>query len=78
MPIYEYRCASAHTVERIRKYEERDDELTCGECGTPMGRLFSAHHRQPDGIYSYDHPIGDAEKFDRKWEGMKAEREGRG
>lgn len=66
MPIYEYRCGEGHLTERIRKYAERDEPLACERCSTPTQRIFSAHHAEPDGIYSYEPNIGSAADFERK------------
>lgn len=81
-PIYEYRCPHGHTTQRLRKYEKRDEPVACagcivasGECGVPMGRIFSAHHAPPDGIYSYCPNIGDPEKHARRDEQIAKRRE---
>ena len=47
MAIYEYKCPFGHTVELIRKMDERDDTVGCGGCALadptgptiPMTRL---------------------------------------
>lgn len=73
MPIYEYVCPAGHRSEELRKYEERDTPLECFECERPdvmMRRHFSAHHKQPDGMYSYAPNIGDPAKFDRNVAGI--------
>lgn len=33
MPLYRYRCASGHSVEKLHKYAERPVEMTCPTCG---------------------------------------------
>lgn len=71
MPLYEYRCQEGHESEELRKYEERDDALACPECGGDMHRIVSAHHRQPDGIYSYEPNIGDPKRFEEKRENAR-------
>ncbi len=70
MPIYEYRCEQRHTHEDLRKFEDRDGITTCPECQQPCVRILSAHHKQPDGLYSYDPPIGDPAKFERNLAGI--------
>ena len=73
MPIYEYRCPECMTVaERIRKYGERDDPVTCLGCAKERPRIYSAPHLEPDGIYSHDPNLGDPVKFDRQYEESKA------
>ncbi len=68
MPLYEYQCtAEPHTpVTMLRKHKERGDPIACPECGAPMEPIFSAHHAQPDGIYSYCPNIGDPNKHARR------------
>ena len=65
MPLYEYRCGSGHVREELRAYEDRDADLVC-QCGKRAARVPSAHHSQPDGIYSYAPNIGTAADFERK------------
>jgi putative FmdB family regulatory protein len=75
MPIFEYRCANGHRIERLRKYSARDDESLCWTCaGAPMTRVVSAPHVEPDGVYSYEPNMGSKDAFDRKWEADKAKR----
>ena len=68
MPLFEYRCAQGHTTEEIRRYLERDRSVICPECGQGARRIVSAHHTQPDGIYSYAPNIGDASEYERRHE----------
>lgn len=65
-PIYEYRCPVGHEAERLRKWEDRDNLTVCALCQAPMNRILSAHHTEPDGIYSYEPNIGSADAFERK------------
>jgi len=69
MPLYEYRCPDCgKVVERIRKYSERDDAMMCQDhdrAVVQMERIWSAHHAEPDGIYSYEPNMGSEEKFVR-------------
>lgn len=65
-PLYEYRCEQDHTTEELRRYLERDRPIVCPECGKRAKRIISAHHRQPDGIYSHTPNIGNAADFERK------------
>ena len=74
MAIYEYQCPEGHTHELVRKYAERTDPATCPECGGSTEVLFSAHHRQPDGIYSYAPNEGSEEKFVRWNDKIKADK----
>jgi len=64
-PIYEYACNCGHSEEVIRRYEHRDEPVPCRACSGAMERRFSAHHRQPDGIYSYEPNIGTPERFEQ-------------
>lgn len=73
-PQFEYRCPNRHTQTKLRKFEERDQPLVC-ECGEPMDRIWSAHHAQPDGIYSYEPNIGSADNFERKQAMIERNRE---
>lgn len=41
MPIYEYKCACGHTVDKFLKLEEYDKPQRC-ECGQYMTKQFSA------------------------------------
>ena len=90
MPLFDYRCDAGHTVERLRKYEARDEPLTCDDkitltfasrgpvepltCGLPMHRILSAPHVEPDGVYSHEPNLGSKDAFDRKYEANKAKR----
>jgi len=77
MPLYEYRCPDGHTAEELRKYVDRDEPVTCGECGAPMVRILSAHHQQPDGLYSHCPNIGTPDNYERKhdlWKRQQMER----
>lgn len=65
MPIYEYRCSHKHKLEALCRFEHRDEVQTC-HCGLPMQRIFSAHHTEPDGVYSYEPNLGSRDAFDRK------------
>ena len=65
MPLYEYHCPEGHTREELRKYEDRDGPAFCQTCMKPMERIFSAHHAEVDGIYSYAPNEGSEEKFVR-------------
>lgn len=65
-PLYEYRCEAGHVSEELRRYLERDRAIVCPECGQRAKRVPSAHHRQPDGIYSYAPNIGSASDYERK------------
>lgn len=53
MPLYEYSCENDHKTERLRRVEERDDNVTCRTCGKPMKRVLSPPSVMPDGTYSY-------------------------
>ena len=77
MPIYEYACPTGHLTEKLRKFGERDQAVTCPECGAPMERIFSAHHAPPDGIYSYCPNIGDPERHARRQEQIAKREEAR-
>ena len=68
MPLYPYRCQCGHTLNRLRKYDQRDDPQTCPECGKPMERKATAHHAPPDGVYSYCPNIGNMERHARRAE----------
>lgn len=70
MPLYEYRCPRGHARDELRRYADRDLPLTCA-CGDPLTRIFSAHHRQPDGLYSHDPNLGDPAKFERNLAGIQ-------
>lgn len=84
MPIYDYQCPNGHRVEKLRKYAARDDDLTCEHeillsasivaCLLPMTRILSAPHVEPDGIYSHERNMGNADAFDRRYEENKARR----
>jgi putative FmdB family regulatory protein len=75
-PIYEYRCGQNHRLEVIRKYDARDELTVCDECGHPMYRIPSAHHRQPDGLYSYAPNVGSPDAFEQRAEAIRRRREG--
>ena len=66
MPLYEYRCVSGHVTECLRRYDDRDEALDCLECGGRTKRIVSAHHRQPDGIYSFEPNVGNPDAHERK------------
>lgn len=70
MPLYEFRCTQGHAEERLRRYENRDEPLTC-VCGLAMQRVFSRAHCAPDGVYSYAPNIGDADRFERQRQAIK-------
>ena len=75
-PIYDFSCPSCgQQVTRLRKWETRDEPVTCGTCGKPMERLFPIPHCLPDGVYSYAPNIGSAEKFERKQDKIDRNRE---
>lgn len=42
MPIYEFRCESAHEYERSVPISARDEDLTCPDCGASARRRLSA------------------------------------
>ncbi|WP_394214377.1 FmdB family zinc ribbon protein [Brachybacterium vulturis] len=42
MPIYEFRCESAHEYERSVPISARDQDLTCPRCGATARRRISA------------------------------------
>ena len=42
MPIYEFRCESAHEYERSVPMSARDQDLTCPRCGASARRRISA------------------------------------
>ncbi|GAP80382.1 hypothetical protein Y09_3240 [Brachybacterium sp. SW0106-09] len=42
MPIYEFRCQSAHEYERSVPISARDEDLLCPDCGAPARRRMSA------------------------------------
>ncbi|HEX7350965.1 zinc ribbon domain-containing protein [Brachybacterium sp.] len=42
MPIYEFRCESAHEYERSVPISARDQDLTCPDCGARSRRRVSA------------------------------------
>lgn len=42
MPIYEFRCQSAHEYERSVPISARDGDLTCPRCGATARRRISA------------------------------------
>lgn len=71
MPLYEYRCASGHVTEKLRRYLERDRPVVCPECDMEARRIPSAHHRQPDGIYSYAPNLGDPNRFERQQQAIR-------
>lgn len=71
MPIYEYVCPNSHKVERLRRYEFRDDAVTC-HCGASCTRTVSAPHCVPDGMYSYAPNIGSAAAFERRQEAIRS------
>ena len=33
MPLYEYKCRAGHSIEKLRKYTSRLDEVVCDTCG---------------------------------------------
>lgn len=70
MPLYDFVCPDGHRTETLRRYVLRDDPLVCS-CGLPASRIPVAPHVGPDGVYSYAPNIGDARKFERRWEGAK-------
>lgn len=40
MPVYSYECESCkHKSDKLRKLEDRDAPLTCGECGGEQVRV---------------------------------------
>ena len=71
MPLYEYACPNQHHQLELRRHEARAHPLACLACGCPMTPLFSAHHRQPDGLYSHDPNLGDPAKFERNLAGIE-------
>ena len=72
MPTYEYKCPDGHTMERLRKIEGREGPVTC-HCGKLAELIIGAPHIPPSGVYSYEPNLGDADKFDRRHEEMKAQ-----
>lgn len=42
MPIYEFRCESAHEYERSVPISARDEAQDCPDCGAPSRRRISA------------------------------------
>lgn len=36
MPLYTYACAGEHTMDLIRKVDERHEPVVCEECGKTM------------------------------------------
>jgi putative FmdB family regulatory protein len=42
MPLYEYSCEECpHKATHLRKMEDRDAPITCGECGSEMIRVVA-------------------------------------
>jgi hypothetical protein len=74
-PIYSYGCPYGHKHEQIRPYDMRLNASICPDCGAPAQYEISAHHRQPDGIYSYAENIGSADKHERWNETIRRNRE---
>jgi putative FmdB family regulatory protein len=68
MPIYEYQCEAGHRHERLRRYDERDCKSKCPECPGRAKRVISAHHTEPDGIYSHTPNIGDPTEYERRYD----------
>jgi putative FmdB family regulatory protein len=73
MPLYDYQCEAGHTMEALRRYDQRDDAPTCS-CGKAMRRTVSRTHVPPDGVYSYAPNMGDANAFERRHEALRKER----
>lgn len=42
MPIYEFRCSSAHRFEVTLPMSRRDGAQDCPDCGAPAARLIAA------------------------------------
>lgn len=70
MPIYAYVCPEGHGTERLRKYEDRDDETIC-HCGASATRTMARTHSPPSGVYSYLPNIGDPDRFERQRDAIK-------
>ena len=42
MPLYTFTCEECgHTADKLRKLEDRDAPLTCGECGGECIRVVA-------------------------------------
>ena len=70
MALYEYRCPSGHTIERIRKYDARHNVVVC-VCGAEATLIISRSHVAPDGVYSYSPNLGSATEFERREQAIK-------
>ena len=72
MVLYQYRCAAGHDSDQFADMEKRGDPRPCPKCGKPATRIITAAHISPDGTYSHDPNIGDADTFERRHEAIKA------
>lgn len=70
-PLYLYRCGCGAESEHLVRYEDRTADHPCLVCGSPASYVLSAHHTQPDGIYSHTPNLGDPTAFERKHEEAK-------
>jgi len=69
--IIEYECPEGHVVERLRKYDQRDEPVTC-RCGLASKRIeISQPHCVPDGMYSYAPNIGSERQFERRQQALR-------
>lgn len=42
MPLYSYECEKCkHIADKLRKFDERDEPLKCGECESEMVRVIA-------------------------------------
>lgn len=71
MPLYDYKCRCGNVVEKLRKFEYRDDEPLCPRCKEPMSRQVARPHCVPDGMYSYAPNLGDPVKFEKRMEAQR-------
>lgn len=71
MPIYEYRCPDGHLHEDVRAYENRNKRARCPRCKRLARRIFSAHHAEVDGIYSYAPNVGNPDRYERQQQAMR-------
>lgn len=71
MPLYDFRCPDGHVTTRLVRHSMKSVVIPCAHCDQDAEWQFPKPHIAPDGTYSHEPNLGDANEFERRQEEMK-------